>query len=144
MGNIRASLLNVDDRGNNPFVLGRLFLGMAIGKIESREELAQIQAILAMGETEDAADAFRGIMALLITSQNEELRQTIHNSLFFQFRKFIGRDFVAAVDETEECMIPLPCISHATVEEALAAHYGQFRGGKRAFNGLRIQFRGYW
>jgi hypothetical protein len=84
MGNISASLVSVDDPGDKAFVLRRLFLGMALGKIEDREELAQIQATLAMGENEDAADAFRRIVAVLMTSRNGELRQAIHNSLFFK------------------------------------------------------------
>jgi hypothetical protein len=74
MGNIRTSLLNVDDPGDNAFVLRRLFFRMALGMIEGREELAQIQATLAMGENEDAADAFRSIVAVLMTSRTGELR----------------------------------------------------------------------
>jgi hypothetical protein len=37
-----------------------------------------------MGENEDAADAFRGIVAMLMTLRNGELRHTIQNSLFFK------------------------------------------------------------
>jgi hypothetical protein len=70
-----------------------------------------------------------------MTSQNGELRQTIQNSLLLKLRKFIGPDLVVAFDETEECMIALSCIGQARVEEAPPTHYGQFRGGKRAFNG---------
>jgi hypothetical protein len=40
IGNIRPSLLNVDDPGDNAFVVRRLFLGLALGMIEDREELA--------------------------------------------------------------------------------------------------------
>jgi hypothetical protein len=89
-----------------------------------------------MGENEHAAHAFRNIVAVLTTSRNGGLRQTIQNSLFFKLLKFIGPDLVAAVDETEECMIPLPWIDHATVEEALAAHYGEFRGGETCLQWL--------
>jgi hypothetical protein len=121
MGNIRASLLNVDNRGDNAFVLRRLFLDMELGKIEGRKELAQIQATWAMGENEDAADAFRRIVAMFMTSRKGELRQTIQNSLFFKLGNFIGTDFATAVDEAEECMIPLPCIDCTTVEEALTS-----------------------
>jgi hypothetical protein len=93
-------------------------------------------AILAMGENEEAPDAFRRIVAVLMTSRNGEVRKTIQNSLFFKLRPFIGPDFAAAVDETEECMIPLPCIGHATVEEARVAHDDQFRGGETCFQWL--------
>ncbi|MDR1891108.1 MAG: hypothetical protein LBQ23_02920 [Puniceicoccales bacterium] len=40
MGNIPASLLNVGDRGDNVFVLRRLFVDMKLGRIEGREKLA--------------------------------------------------------------------------------------------------------
>jgi hypothetical protein len=133
MANIRTSVLNFDDLGDNAFVLRRLFFGMALRKIEGREELAQIQATWAMRQNQDGADAFRRIVAVLLTSRNGKLRQTIQNSLFLKLRKFIGRDFATAIDEIEKCMIPLPCIGHTIVEEVLAAHHGQFRGGETCF-----------
>jgi hypothetical protein len=88
---------------------------------------------LGNGRNEDAADAFRRIMAVLMASRNEELREMIQNSFLLKLRKFIGPDFAAVVDETQEYMIPLPYIGHITVEEALAAHYGQFRRGETCF-----------
>jgi hypothetical protein len=63
-------------------------------------------------------------VAFLRSSRNGELRQTIQNSLFFKLWKFIKPDFTAAVDETDECMISLPCIGHATMEEVWADHNG--------------------
>jgi hypothetical protein len=47
---------------------------MALRMIEGRKQLAQIQATLAMGENEEAADAFRRIVAVLMTARNGDLR----------------------------------------------------------------------
>jgi hypothetical protein len=62
---------------------------------------------LAISEKGNAADAFCKIVAVLMSSQNGGILQTIQNSLFFKLRNFMGRDFTAALDEIAECMILL-------------------------------------
>jgi hypothetical protein len=57
---------------------------MRLGIIQGAQDLAQIQPFLVMGDTEDADDAIRNIVAFLRSSRNGELRQTIQNSLFFK------------------------------------------------------------
>jgi hypothetical protein len=44
---------------------------MTLGMIEDQEKLAQIQATLAMGENEDAAGAFRSIVAMLTLRETD-------------------------------------------------------------------------
>jgi hypothetical protein len=136
IGKIRASLLRIDDPTDSAFPIGKDFFAMALGTIQCPKELTEIQVTLAMGENEDAIDAFRKIVAVFISSGNGKLLHTIYNSFLLKLVKVKGRDFTNAVDETEECTIPLPWIGHSTMEKALAAHYGQFQEGKLFFNGL--------
>jgi hypothetical protein len=133
MRNIGASLLNIDDPGHNGFSLGKRFLAMGLGTIEGPQELTEIQATLAMSENEDVAHAICNIVVVLMSSENGELLQTIWNSFSFKLIKVKRWEFTSAFDETGECMIPLLCIGHATMGQTLAAHYGQFRGGKNIF-----------
>jgi hypothetical protein len=45
-------------------------------------------------------------------------------------------NWATIVSETDECMIPLSCIGHATLEDAMEAQYAQFEAGVEIFNGL--------
>jgi hypothetical protein len=102
----------------------------------SHQKINRTQSLSAQRHNIPCRSNFRRIVLPLMSSRNEKRLQTIQNSLLFQLRKFVGPDFTKDVHETEECMIPVPCIGPTTVEEALAGHYGQSQGGEDIFQSL--------
>jgi hypothetical protein len=129
----RRCLLRIDDQSDNAFTLATLFHRMACGATQGAQELPQIQDMLSMGSNDDAAEAFRKLVELLQSCQNRELAQTIQSSFFLKLVKFQMPDLTATVSETGECMIPLSCIGHATLDEAMEAQYAQFEAGGENF-----------
>jgi hypothetical protein len=100
---------------------------MGLRRLQGAEQLRQIQTILRIARNEDAGEAFRESVGLLMSSRNGELFQTVQNSLFFKLGKLMHSDLTTPVEETGEFMAALACFSHKKVEDALAAHYGQFQ-----------------
>jgi UPF0716 family protein affecting phage T7 exclusion len=54
-------MLRIEDPTDDAFPIEQVFFGMALVRIQCTQELRQIQATLAMGENDDAAEAFRKI-----------------------------------------------------------------------------------
>jgi hypothetical protein len=100
MADSRSCLLKIDGRTGPAFPVGQVFFGMGLRRLQGAEQLRQIQAMLRIDRNEDADEAFRKVVGLLMSSRNGELLQTVQNSLFFKLGKFMHSDWATPVEES--------------------------------------------